>query len=87
MTAVTEQVVQGGTLTIRPLQPTIGAEISDGFGHCPDGFDSQLTLYDAAGTVLVGDSGKLRRLTGWQPETSFRGMIEKMLEHARKTNP
>jgi GDPmannose 4,6-dehydratase len=37
--------------------------------------------------VLVGDSGKLRRLTGWQPETSFRGMIEKMLEHARKTNP
>jgi taurine dioxygenase len=28
MTAVTEQVVQGGTLTIRPLQPTIGAEIS-----------------------------------------------------------
>jgi len=29
----------------------------------------------------------LRRLTGWQPETSFRGMIEKMLEHARKTNP
>ena len=28
MTAVTEHVVQGGTLTIRPLQPTIGAEIS-----------------------------------------------------------
>ena len=36
--------------------------------------------------VLVGDSGKLRRLTGWQPKTSFRSMIEKMLEHARKTN-
>jgi len=36
--------------------------------------------------VLVGDSGKLQRLTGWQPKTSFRGMIEKMLEHARKTN-
>ena len=29
MTAVTEHVVQGGTLTIRPLQPTIGAEISE----------------------------------------------------------
>src|SRR5580692_7410925 len=28
MTAVTEQEVHGGTLTIRPLQPTIGAEIS-----------------------------------------------------------
>ena len=28
MTAVTEHVVQDGTLTIRPLQPTIGAEIS-----------------------------------------------------------
>ena len=28
MTAVTEHVVQGGTLTISPLQPTIGAEIS-----------------------------------------------------------
>jgi len=36
--------------------------------------------------VLVGDSGNLRRLTGWQPKTSFRSMIEKMLEHARKTN-
>jgi alpha-ketoglutarate-dependent taurine dioxygenase len=28
MTAVTEHVVQGGALAIRPLQPTIGAEIS-----------------------------------------------------------
>src|ERR1700728_476104 len=28
MTAVTEHVVQDRTLTIRPLQPTIGAEIS-----------------------------------------------------------
>jgi len=28
MTAVTEHVVQDGTLTIRPLQPTIGAEIT-----------------------------------------------------------
>jgi len=28
MTAVTDQVVHDGTLTIRPLQPTIGAEIS-----------------------------------------------------------
>lgn len=36
--------------------------------------------------VLVGNSGKLRRLTGWQPKTSFRSMIEKILEHARKTN-
>jgi GDPmannose 4,6-dehydratase len=36
--------------------------------------------------LLVGDGGKLRRLTGWQPKTSFRGMIEKMLEHARKPN-
>jgi GDPmannose 4,6-dehydratase len=37
--------------------------------------------------VLVGDSSKLRRLTGWQPKTSFRGMIENMLEQAQKTNP
>jgi GDPmannose 4,6-dehydratase len=37
-------------------------------------------------TLLVGDSSKLWRLTGWQPKTSFRSMIEKMLEHARKTN-
>jgi GDPmannose 4,6-dehydratase len=36
--------------------------------------------------LLIGNSGKLRRLTGWQPETSFRNMIEKMLEHARKNN-
>jgi len=32
---------------------------------------------------LVGDSGKLRRLTGWQPRTSLRAMIEIMLAHAR----
>jgi len=37
-------------------------------------------------TLLVGDSSKLRRLTGWQPKTSFRSMIEEMLERARKTN-
>ena len=36
--------------------------------------------------LLMGDSGKLRRLTGWQPKTSFRSMIENMLAHARKTN-
>lgn len=36
--------------------------------------------------LLVGDSGKLRRLTGWQPNTSFRSMIEDMLEHAWKAN-
>ena len=36
--------------------------------------------------LLRGDSGKLRRLTGWQPQTTFRGMIELMLDHARK-NP
>ena len=36
--------------------------------------------------LLVGDSGKLHRLTGWQPKTSFHSMIENMLEHARKTN-
>jgi GDP-D-mannose dehydratase len=34
--------------------------------------------------LLIGDSGKLRRLTGWQPQTSFRGCIEKMLQHARE---
>jgi GDPmannose 4,6-dehydratase len=34
---------------------------------------------------LIGDSGKLRRLTGWQPKTSFHGMIEKMLDHAQTT--
>jgi GDPmannose 4,6-dehydratase len=32
---------------------------------------------------LVGDSGKLRRLTGWEPRTSFRAMIESMVAHAR----
>ena len=37
--------------------------------------------------LLVGDSSKLRRLTGWRPKTSFRSMIEKMLEHARGKNP
>ena len=39
MTAVTEQEVHGGTLTIRPLQPTIGAEIS--------GVDLRNPLHDA----------------------------------------
>jgi GDPmannose 4,6-dehydratase len=34
---------------------------------------------------LIGDSGKLRRLTGWRPATSFRGMIEKMLDQAQAT--
>ena len=33
--------------------------------------------------VLVGDSGKLRRLTGWRPQVSFRGMIEIMLKAAQ----
>ena len=46
--------------------------------------DSSLLRKKSA--ILVGDSSKLRRLTGWRPKTSFRGMIEKMLEHARKTN-
>ena len=32
---------------------------------------------------LVGDSGKLRRLTGWQPRVSFHEMIEIMLKAAR----
>jgi GDPmannose 4,6-dehydratase len=32
---------------------------------------------------LVGDSGKLRRLTGWQPQVSFHEMIEIMLKAAR----
>jgi GDPmannose 4,6-dehydratase len=36
--------------------------------------------------TLVGDSSKLRHLTGWQPKVSFRSMIEEMLAHARKTN-
>lgn len=35
---------------------------------------------------LIGDSSRLRRLTGWQPKTSFRSLIEKMIAHARK-NP
>jgi GDPmannose 4,6-dehydratase len=33
--------------------------------------------------VLVGDSSKLRRLTGWQPKTSFPEMIEIMMKAAR----
>ena len=32
----------------------------------------------------IGNSEKLRRLTGWRPKTSFRGIIEQMIEHARK---
>ncbi|MFZ0828503.1 MAG: GDP-mannose 4,6-dehydratase [Verrucomicrobiia bacterium] len=34
--------------------------------------------------LLVGDCRKLQKLTGWQPATSFRGMIEQMLERARQ---
>ena len=33
--------------------------------------------------ILIGDSSKLLRLTGWQPTLSFREMIEKLLEYAR----
>jgi GDPmannose 4,6-dehydratase len=33
--------------------------------------------------VLVGDSGKLRRLTGWHPQVSFPEMIEIMLKAAQ----
>ena len=36
--------------------------------------------------LLVGDSGKLRRLTGWRPQVSFRGMIETMLKAACSDN-
>lgn len=35
---------------------------------------------------LIGNSEKLRRATGWQPKTSFRAMIEKMIEHVRKNS-
>jgi GDPmannose 4,6-dehydratase len=34
-------------------------------------------------TNLVGNSEKLRRLTGWQPTVPFRKMIEKLWIHAR----
>ena len=34
-------------------------------------------------TLLVGDSGKLRRLTGWQPKVSFPEMIKAMMVAAR----
>jgi GDPmannose 4,6-dehydratase len=34
--------------------------------------------------VLIGNSGKLRTLTRWQPQTSFHDMIEKLIEHARR---
>lgn len=34
--------------------------------------------------VLVGDSGKLRRLTGWRPRVSFEEMIKIMLAAALK---
>ena len=33
--------------------------------------------------TLVGDSGKLRRATGWQPAVSFRDMIRILMEHAQ----
>lgn len=35
--------------------------------------------------LLIGDPGKLRRLTGWRPTTSLHGIIEKMLDHAQTT--
>jgi GDPmannose 4,6-dehydratase len=34
-------------------------------------------------TNLVGNSKKLRQLTGWQPIVTFREMIEKLWIHAR----
>lgn len=34
---------------------------------------------------LIGDHGKLRRLTGWHPATSLQGMIKMMLDHAQTT--
>jgi GDPmannose 4,6-dehydratase len=34
--------------------------------------------------VLIGNSGKLRAQTGWQPRTSFRDMIKILIEHARR---
>lgn len=33
---------------------------------------------------LIGNSEKIRRLTGWRPKTSFREMVGQMIEHARK---
>jgi GDPmannose 4,6-dehydratase len=43
--------------------------------------DSSLLRKKSA--LLVGDSGKLRRLTGWRPKTSFPEMIEIMMKAAR----
>jgi len=34
-------------------------------------------------TLLVGNSGKLRRFTGWQPHVSFQEMVEIMMKAAR----
>jgi GDPmannose 4,6-dehydratase len=43
--------------------------------------DSSLLKKKSA--LLIGDSGKLRRLTGWQPRVSFREMIGLMMKAAR----
>jgi len=34
-------------------------------------------------TLLVGNSARLRKLTGWEPRVSFRQMIELMMTAAR----
>jgi len=40
-------------------------------------------LLKPSAALLIGDSAKLRRLTGWQPRVSFQEMIELMMTAAR----
>ena len=44
---------------------------------------TQHGLLKKKSSVFIGDSSKLRRLTGWQPTVSFREMIERLFEFAR----
>jgi cysteine-rich repeat protein len=45
------------SVTVTTAGSSIGAEISDGFGNCPGGFDSKLSLYGPTGTLIVSDHG------------------------------
>lgn len=43
---------------------------------------TKASLLQKKSALLIGDSSKLRRITGWQPSVSFREMIQRLLEAA-----
>jgi cysteine-rich repeat protein len=45
------------TVSVTVPGSSVAATIGDGFGGCPDAFDSSLSLYNAGGTLLVNDQG------------------------------